>query len=65
MFYSNKKFTILNASDDKPSTNVEVAKFAAKLLKIDKLSSVSISQFKNKMIKEFRKNDKIFKEKKL
>ncbi len=58
MFYSNKKFTILNASDDKPSTNVEVAKFAAKLLKIDKLSSVSISQFKNKMIKEFYKDSK-------
>ena len=30
----------------------------AKLLKIDKLSSVSISQFKNKMIKEFYKDSK-------
>ena len=58
MFYSNKKFTILNASDDKPSTNVEVAKFAAKLLKINKLRSVSISQFNNKMIKEFYKDSK-------
>ena len=57
MFYSNKKFDPC-ASDDKPSTNVEVAKFAAKLLKIDKLSSVSISQFKNKMIKEFYKDSK-------
>ena len=65
MFYSNKKFTILNASDDKPSTNVEVAKFAAKLLKIDKLSSVSISQFKNKMIKEFYKDSKKVSNKKM
>ena len=58
MFYSSKKFLILNASDDKPATNIEVANFAAKLLKIKSLKPVSISKFKNKMIKEFYKDSK-------
>ncbi len=58
MFYSNQKSLILNASDDKPSNNIEVANFAAKLLKIKELKSVPISQFKNKMIKEFYKDSK-------
>ena len=58
MFYSKKKSMILNASDDKPSTNKEVALFAAKLLKIKSLQPVSISKFKNKMIKEFYKDSK-------
>ena len=42
---------ILNASDDKPSTNIEVAKYAAKLLSISKLQAIPIKKFKNKMIK--------------
>ena len=58
MFYSKKKFLILNASDDKPATNIEVASFAAKLLKIKFLKPISISKFKNKMIKEFYKDSK-------
>ena len=58
VFYSNKKFLILNASDDKPATNIEVANFAAKLLKIKNLQSIPISKFKNKMIKEFYKDSK-------
>ena len=57
-FYSPRKSLILNASDDKPSTNIEVANYAAKLLKIKKLNPVSISKFKNKMIKEFYKDSK-------
>ncbi len=57
-FYSKKKSLILNASDDKPSTNLEVAKFAANLLKIKFLQPVSINNFKNKMIKEFYKDSK-------
>ena len=56
-FYSKKKFLILNASDDKPSTNIEVASYAANLLKI-KINPVPISKFKNKMIKEFYKDSK-------
>ena len=56
-FYSKKKFLILNASDDKPSTNTEVASYAANLLKI-KINPVPISKFKNKMIKEFYKDSK-------
>ena len=43
MFYTSKNFLILNASDDKPATNIEVANFAAKLLKIKNLR-VSISE---------------------
>ena len=58
MFYTSKNFLILNASDDKPATNIEVANFAAKLLKIKNLRPVSISKFKNKMIKEFYKDSK-------
>ena len=58
MFYSKKKSLILNASDDRPATNTEVANFAAKLLKIKNLKPISISEFKNKMIKEFYKDSK-------
>jgi len=58
IFYSPKRSMILNASDDKPSTNVEVAFYAAKLLKIKKMQAIPISQFKNKMIKEFYKDSK-------
>ena len=58
MFYSKKNFLILNASDDKPATNIEVANFAAELLKIKNLKPISISKFKNKMIKEFYKDSK-------
>ena len=57
-FFSSKSSMILNASDDQPSTNVEVAKYAAKLLKLKSLRAVSISKFKNKMIKEFYKDSK-------
>ena len=58
MFYSQERYLILNASDDKPATNTEVANFAAKRLKIKNLKSIPISQFKNKMIKEFYKDSK-------
>tara|TARA_A100001015_G_scaffold309718_1_gene409688 strand:- start:421 stop:1290 length:870 start_codon:yes stop_codon:yes gene_type:complete len=58
MFYSKKNSFILNASDDKPATNVEVANFAAKLLKIKNLKPIPVSKFKNKMIKEFYKDSK-------
>ncbi len=58
MFFSNNRSMILNASDDKPATNIEVANFAAKLLKIKNLKSISITKFKNKMIKEFYKDSK-------
>ena len=58
MFYSAKSSLILNASDDKPATNLEVANFAAKLLKIKNLRPIPIASFKNKMIKEFYKDSK-------
>ena len=57
LFYSSKNSLILNASDDKPSSNIEVANYATKLLKI-KLKPIHISKFKNKMIKEFYKDSK-------
>ncbi|MAH74341.1 MAG: hypothetical protein CBD57_01485 [Candidatus Pelagibacter sp. TMED197] len=65
LFYSPQKSMILNASDDKPSTNTEVANFAAKLLKIKSIHPVSISKFKNKMIKEFYKDSKKVSNKKM
>ncbi len=58
MFFSSKNNMILNAADDKPATNREVAIYAAKLLKIKSLRPVPISQFKNKMIKDFYKDSK-------
>ena len=57
-FFSSKSSMILNVSDDQPSTNVEVAKYAANLLKLKSLYAVPISKFKNKMIKEFYKDSK-------
>ena len=49
---------ILNAADDKPSTNVEVAKYASRLLKLKNINAVPISKFKNKMLKNFYKDSK-------
>ena len=49
---------ILNASDDRPSTNVEVAKFAGRLLKIKDLKAVPISSLKVKVLKSFIKTRK-------
>ena len=65
IFFSLKKCMVLNASDDRPSTNIEVAKFASKLLRIKKLTSVPISSFKNQMIKEFYKDSKKVSNKKM
>ena len=65
LFYSPQKSMTLNASDDKPSTNTEVANFAAKLLKIKSIHPVPISKFKNKMIKEFYKDSKKVSNKKM
>ena len=58
IFFSSNRSMTLNAADDKPSTNVEVAYYAARLLKIKNLSAKPISKFKNKMIKEFYKDSK-------
>ena len=58
MFYSPRKTMTLNVSDDKPSTNMEVANYAARLLKIKSLKPISISKFKSKMINEFYKDSK-------
>ncbi len=64
-FSSTKKGLILNASDDKPSTNIEVALYAAELLRIKSLKPVSIYEFKNAMIKEFYKDSKKVSNKKM
>lgn len=55
----------LNISDDRPSTNIEVANFAAKLLKLKSIQPISINKFKNKMIKEFYKDSKKVSNKKM
>ena len=65
VFYTQQSSLILNASDDKPATNIEVANFAAKLLKIKNLKPMPISNFKNKMIKEFYKDSKKVSNKKM
>ena len=53
-----KRSMILNVADDRPATNVEVAKYAAKLLELKKIKAVPISKFKNKMIKNFYRDSK-------
>ena len=58
LFFSSKKSMTLNVADDKPSTNIEVANYAARLLKLKYLKGKPISQFKNKMIREFYKDSK-------
>ncbi len=58
MFFSSRKSMTLNASDDKPSTNIEVSNYAAKLLNLKYLYAKPIAKFKNKMIKEFYKDSK-------
>ena len=58
MFFSSKRSMTLNVADDKPSTNIEVANYAARLLKLKYLKAKPISQFKNKMIREFYKDSK-------
>ncbi len=65
IFFSSENSMILNASDDRPSTNKEVAFYAAKLLKLKNLQPVSILRFKNKMIKEFYKDSKKVSNKKM
>ena len=65
VFIVKERSLILNASDDKPSTNTEVAYYAAKLLKIKKLNEVPISSFKNRMMKEFYKDSKKVSNKKM
>ena len=65
MFFSSKKSMTFNASDDKPSTNIEVANYAARLLKMKYLKAKPISKFKNKMIKEFYKDSKKVSNKKM
>ena len=47
MFFSSKKSMTLNAADDLPSTNVEVANYAARLLKLKYLKAKPISKFRN------------------
>ncbi len=65
MFFSSKKSMTLNAADDLPSTNVEVANYAARLLKLKYLKAKPISKFRNKMIREFYKDSKKVSNKKM
>ena len=65
IFFSSKKSMTLNAADDKPSTNIEVAKYAARLLKLKFLNAKPVSKFKNKMIREFYKDSKKVSNKKM
>ena len=58
MFKTKISNMILNAADDKPSTNLDVANYVAELLGIKKIRAVPISEFKNKMIKNFYKDSK-------
>lgn len=65
MFFSSRKSMTLNAADDEPSTNIEVAYYAAQLLKLKHLKAKPISKFKNKMIREFYKDSKKVSNKKM
>ena len=59
IFYDKKiSREIINISDDLPASNENVTKFAAKLLDIKNLKSISYKNLEGKMIKGFYKDSK-------
>ena len=66
IFYDKKiSREIINISDDLPASNENVTKFAAKLLSIKNLKSISYRNLEGKMIKGFYKDSKKVSNKKM
>lgn len=65
--FNDKKISreIINISDDLPASNENVTKFAAKLLSIKNLKSISYKNLEGKMIKGFYKDSKKVSNKKM
>ena len=68
LFVSLKKFSsgeVFNISDDYPSSNVELVKYAASLIKMPIPQSISVDQIQNEMLKDFYKDSKRVKNEKM
>ena len=53
-----KKNEIYNICDDKPASQIEVAAYGAKLLKLDKPNSVKLEEVESEMLRNFYKDSK-------
>ena len=68
LFISLKKFNsgeIFNISDDYPSSNIELVKYAASLINIKIPKSISVDQIESEMLKDFYKDSKKIKNQKM
>jgi len=68
LFASLQKFSsgeIFNISDDYPSSNVELVKYAASLINMPIPTSISVDQIQNEMLKNFYKDSKRVKNQKM
>ncbi len=57
-FDNFKNNEIYNICDDKPASQIEVASYGAKLLKIEKPNSVKLEEVESEMLKNFYKDSK-------
>ena len=68
LFISLKKFNsgeIFNISDDYPSSNVDLIKYAASLINVNLPKSISVDQIENEMLKDFYRDSKKVKNQKM
>jgi len=68
LFISLKKFNsgeIFNISDDYPSSNVDLIKYAASLMNVNPPKSISVDQIENEMLKDFYRDSKKVKNQKM
>ena len=68
LFASLQKFSsgeIFNISDDYPSSNAELVKYAASLINMQIPKSISVDQIESKMLKDFYKDSKRVKNQKM
>ena len=68
LFISLKKFNsgeIFNISDDYPSSNVDLVKYAASLINVNPPKSISVDRIESEMLKDFYRDSKKVKNKKM
>ena len=68
LFISLKKFNsgeIFNISDDYPSSNVDLVKYAASLINVNPPQSISVDQIESEMLKDFYRDSKKVKNQKM
>ena len=68
LFISLKKFNsgeIFNISDDYPSSNTDLVKYAASLINVKTPKRISVDQIESEMLKDFYKDSKNIKNQKI